>query len=452
MKINERDTILDQITKIKEYSIIDEIGKHYSNENDFESISIGRYPVDKFVKFYNNAILYLEAELKTDNFYFYPIQAAAQPIANINLSTVLTTILTHLQNNDIPQIPGVIDQLITYENYFGFWRLTSHKIHDIKEEEVKELSDRIKLLTKNFEKSIGRLTTTYDQLVTEKKELNEFIIIKKKELETITQSLQSVKSIVQEIETLKSNAINKDTEISGLIKNINDKISQVQMDITNYQESYGIIENNWEDLEKSVNTNIDSAIKNLELSKKHIEFAESRKEQIEKLTGMAADGALGSKFHDREDKLTKKIPFWRNAIIGTTIVSIVWVVVVFTCLPALFKNEWVNLGVNLLKTVPAFILLGFVFKQYSKERNLEEEYAFKSAVAMTLTAYSQMLAEKDVEGNKSRQEMLIKTIEQLYAQPVIHHEKSERLFLFSTKKLKDSVSDLSEAIKNIKPN
>jgi hypothetical protein len=71
-------------------------------------------------------------------------------------------------------------------------------------------------------------------------------------------------------------------------------------------------------------------------------------------------------------------------------------------------------------------------------------------VAMTLTAYSNMLSEKDVDNNKTRQEMLMKSIEQLYAQPIIHNEKPDRLFSFNTKNLKETVANLTEAINNIK--
>jgi hypothetical protein len=165
---------------------------------------------------------------------------------------------------------------------------------------------------------------------------------------------------------------------------------------------------------------------------------------------MAADGALGSKFHDRENKLTEKIPFWKRLIILMTLGTMIWVLIVFTCFPSKFDNEWVNLLVNLLKTTPVFILYGFVFKQYSKERNLEEEYAFKSAVAMTLTAYSRMLAEGDRDPNKSRQEMLLKSIENLYKAPKIHSEKSESLFSFNTKHLKDSVDAVNQSLNSLK--
>ena len=129
----------------------------------------------------------------------------------------------------------------------------------------------------------------------------------------------------------------------------------------------------------------------------------------------------------------------------------VWIVIVFTCLLPHFTNEWLNIMISILKTSPAFILLGFVFSQYKKERNLQEEYAFKSAVAMTLTAYSEMLSESDDPKNISRQQMLLKSIEMVYNQPQIYPAKSEPLFSFNTKSLKETIETLSEAVKNIKP-
>ena len=96
--------------------------------------------------------------------------------------------------------------------------------------------------------------------------------------------------------------------------------------------------------------------------------------------------------------------------------------------------------------------MGFVFSQYKKERNLQEEYAFKSAVAMTLTAYSEMLSNADNDDNNSRQQMLLKSIELVYNQPQIHPVKSETLFSFNTKDLKETVVELTDTLKNIKGN
>ena len=72
------------------------------------------------------------------------------------------------------------------------------------------------------------------------------------------------------------------------------------------------------------------------------------------------------------------------------------------------------MGANLLQFWEG-LLVGFVFNQYGKERNLQEEYAFKSAIAMTLTSYSQMLSEDDgdIKTKSSKQEMLLKSIKKL---------------------------------------
>jgi len=68
---------------------------------------------------------------------------------------------------------------------------------------------------------------------------------------------------------------------------------------------------------------------------------------------------------------------------------------------------------------------------------------------MTLTAYSNMLEMRDEENNKSRQEMLLKSIQQVYTQPHIHTDKRDK-FSFNGKQLAESIKTLSEAVKNIK--
>jgi hypothetical protein len=133
-----------------------------------------------------------------------------------------------------------------------------------------------------------------------------------------------------------------------------------------------------------------------------------------------------------------------------TILSIVWVIIVFTSLRVSLGNEYLNLAVNILKTTPAFILLGFVFSQYTKERNLQEEYAFKASVAMTLTAYSNMLENVDLPENKSRQDMLTSSIELLYKQPKIHSEKQNNLLSLNAKNLNEAVKKFTDLIKEVK--
>jgi hypothetical protein len=419
--------------------------------NDLKKINISKYTAADFMELFNRMIRQLDKELKSGLKLNLPNSENYQnDFGSVDLSNELPLFKRYFEGNNFTHLEPLLDKFIHYQVKNGFWNKTTVKVGVVEQNKLKA---QFELILKN-QKALERNLDIFEELKTNFNtkiaEIDAIIQVKRTELEQIAQNLNTATSQTNEITALLASVTNKDTEISGILNNVKDKVLAVDTDISNYQETFKSIETDWNKIENELKESQNQTKINFEKSKEHVEYTESRKSEIELLTGMAADGALGSKFHEREKKLTDKIPFWRNAIIGMTILSIGWVVVVFTCIPAKFDNEWVNLGVNLLKTAPAFILLGFVFKQYSKERNLEEEYAFKSAVAMTLTAYSRMLAEGDRDPNKSRQEMLLKSISNLYTEPKIHVEKSETTFSFNTKHLKESVDGLKETVKNLK--
>lgn len=451
MNINQYQTCLSSLNEIQNMDCEQYFFDANPGVSDLKKINISKYNAADFMELFNQMILQLDNELKSGLKINLPnFENFQNDYGSVDLSSELPLFKSYFEGNNFTHLETLLDKFIHYQVKNGFWNKTTVKVGVV---EQKKLKAQFELILKNqiaLEKNLNHFEELTTNFKSKTEEIDIIIQAKRTEFEQIVQNLNVAVSNTNEITALLAIVTNKDTEISGILNNVKDKVITVDADITNYQEAFKIIETEWDTINSELKETQKQTIINFEKSKEHIDYTESRKSEIELLTGMAADGALGSKFHEREKKLTDKIPFWRNAIIGMTILSIVWVVVVFTCLSAKFENEWVNLGVNLLKTAPAFILLGFVFKQYSKERNLEEEYAFKSAVAMTLTAYSRMLAEGDRDPNKSRQEMLLKSIANLYTVPKIHPEKSETTFSFNTKHLKESVDGLKETVKNLK--
>lgn len=453
MNINQHQSCLDSIAAIKELDFEKTILAANPEINDLRKIVIAKYNAAEFSELFNKMITQLNYELSDGLKLLMPNTENYQnDFGPVDLSKELPLFKQYIVGHNFTHLEPLLDKFIHYQIKNGFWNKTIVKANVLEQNKLKAQFDLIKKNQEALDKNLIKFEELKKDFKSKIAELDGVVQSKKDEFEQISQNVQTSNNQTAEITTLLSNVTNKDTEITGILKNVKDKVTAIETEINEYQTSFSVIEADWEEYEKRIESSLKTANANFEKSKEHIEFTESRKDQIERLTGMAADGALGSKFNDREKKLTDKIPFWRNAIIGMTILSITWVVVVFTCLSAKFDNEWVNLGVNLLKTAPAFILLGFVFKQYSKERNLEEEYAFKSAVAMTLTAYSRMLSDGDRDHNSSKQEMLLKSIEQLYRQPKIHGEKNETMFSFNTKHLKESVDALKESVKSIKGN
>ncbi|WP_312820675.1 hypothetical protein [Kaistella carnis] len=451
MNINQKQIVEQILEEIKAINIEEMLINANPTETDFNKINIGKYSATEFLFLFNKMVNQLDDELKNGLGFLLPFtENYSNDFGSVNLQSNLSTIKSYLNSNQFAAIEPLLDSLIHYQIKNGFWNKSEVMSHPIDSEELKKQKTVINLNQKAIEKNLQSYEELKINLDTTASDFNEFIAEKKVELIEITNLLSTANNQLAEINTVVSNSSNKDTEIDGILKNIKDKVTTVSESITEYEADFTSIKKDNSELKIELETSIANALEDLKKSKEGIGFIESNREEIVRLTGMAADGALGSKFDQRQYVLNKGLNFWKWAIPVMTILAGGWVVIVFTYLVPNFKDEWVNILVSILKTSPAFILLGFVFSQYKKERNLQEEYAFKSAVAMTLTAYSEMLSNADVEDNTSRQQMLLKSIEMVYNQPQIHPLKSERLFSFNTKDLKETVGTLTDAVKNIK--
>jgi hypothetical protein len=453
MNINQKQTIIDSLEAIKNTDVKQLLIETYPSETDFSKINISKYNAAEFLFLFDKMISQLKEEIENGLGLLLPFsENYSNDFGTVNLQNDLSNIKSYLGSNQFSAIEPILDRLIHYQIKNGFWNNSELKAQPINNEDLKKQKTLIELNQKALDKNLLEYKTLKSNLEKSISSFNDYVDEKNLELNKIANLLVSANTQLTDINSVVSNATNKDTEIDGILKNIKDKVTTVSESITEYETDFTEIKTDNSDLKLQLETTIADALKDLKKSKEGIEFVESNKEEIIRLTGMAADGALGSKFDQRQDKLDKGLTIWKWAIPIMSILAGAWVVIVFKYLVPDFKDEWVNILVSIIKTSPGFILLGFVFSQYKKERNLQEEYAFKSAVAMTLTAYSEMLSNSDKENNVSRQQMLLKSIELVYNQPQIHQVKNDKLFSFTTKDLKETVVELNDTLKNIKSN
>jgi hypothetical protein len=451
MNINQKQIVQDGLEAIKSTDVEQLLIAAYPTETDFSKINISKYSAAEFLFLFNKMISQLDEELENGLGFLLPFtENYSNDFGAVNLQSDLSHIHSYLTSSQFTTVEPILDRLIHYQIKNGFWNKSEVKSHPVDFEELKKQKILINLNQKALDKNLidyNGLKTNLEKTISD---FNVFIDEKKLELTQITTLLSTANAQLTEINTIVSNAKNKDTEIDGILKNIKDKVTTVSESITEYEADFTAIKKDNSTLKLELETAIAKALEDLKKSKEGIEFIESNRAEIVHLTGMAAGAALGSKFYQRQEKLEKGLTIWKWAVPVMTILAGAWVVFVFKYLVPDFKDEWVNILVSILKTSPGFILLGFVFSQYKKERNLQEEYAFKSAVAMTLTAFSDMLSNADNDDNNSRQQMLLKSIEMVYNQPQIHPTKSETLFSFNTKNLKEAVGTLTDAMRNIK--
>ncbi|MCD4694736.1 MAG: hypothetical protein K8S16_00740 [Bacteroidales bacterium] len=450
MNIEDRDQVLRLLKQIKEYDITQEIAKQNKTKDDLYSLSIGRYPIHKFVQFFDAAISQLEQELQTDNFYFYPIHGKAQPIAGIDLVDVLTRLINNLKNNQIHDLETLLNQLITYEYYFGFWLISRYKRHSVYIKDIKNRKTQLDFLIAQVITNNENLTKKTTELEKLKNEFFDFVNNRRDDINQIVNNVKKSNSDTIQITEILAKSQKTEQQIVNINKNQREKFKDIEHV---YMKKLKEFEDNSKKAEEQIDilTNtLKNAKEQLKLANEDIEFVKGKKEDIVRLTGMAADGALGTKFNDREKKLQFGLKFWRWAVPIITIIAILWVILVFTLFKVTTENLWVCLGINLFKTVPAFFLMGFVFKQYVKERNFQEEYAFKAAVAMTITAYSDLLEGKDEEFNSSRQQMILNAINEVHKSPKIQSEKDGKISGFNKDYLKETINQLKDLIKEIK--
>ena len=406
MNVNQRQQVLEMLDNITNVNIEEKLLEKYPEENDFTKINIGKYSASEILVLINKVTKQLRNELEKGLKYLLPFtENFSNDFGTVNLHQDLNYLYSYIINKQFEQVEPVLDKLIHYQIKNGFWDKSSVKAHSFDSEEIKRQKTSIDINQKALAKNIENYNELSNAIDNKIKSFDSYVQNKKEELAQISNSLETAKNHLAEIINIESNVSNKETEIKGILSNLSEKLETVTVDINDYQEEFEGIKTTNSNLKKELEVKINETSTKLTKAKEDLEFVESKKEQIETLTGMAADGALGSKFDQRQVKLNDGLIFWKWAVPIMTILAGAWVVVVFKYLMPSFKEEWLNIIISILKTIPGFILLGFVFSQYKKERNLQEEYAFKSAVAMTLTAYSEMLAKADSDDNISRQQM-----------------------------------------------
>lgn len=452
MNLAQRQNVLNTVNAIQSFDFDEYYVANTPEGTSIDSLVFGEWSITRFKELLNKAIQQLKNEIEEGAAWeFLPsFENFQNEFGAFNVEGDLQSLNNNIRNYTIrPQSAEVLRRLIYYEVRQGFWDKSAVRKHDVNEEQLIALQGRLDITQKNLDRNIDSFQQLNKQYKDKLEEFATQIATSNDQLSSINDRLTTATSSNNTITELLASAKNKDTEISGLRDNINDKIKTVTENTTTYQTAFEAFQKSSAELSKQLITAIDEATTNFTVSKASIEFIESKREEIMRLTGMAADGSLGSKFDQRQIALDKRVNIWMAAVGVISLVAIAWTVIVFVCLSAKTDNPYINILVNLIKTSPGFFLMGFVIKQYSKERNLQEEYAFKSAVAMTLTAYSAMLEKSDEDNNKSRQQMLMKSIEQVYNQPKIYNEKNDTMFSFKTRDLKDAVKDLTGVVKDV---
>ena len=165
------------------------------------------------------------------------------------------------------------------------------------------------------------------------------------------------------------------------------------------------------------------------------------------MMGYIADGTLAHSFHEQRKRKLWGIGIWGVCTALSLVALVIWIYLVFTKLSANTGNEWANLIINAIKSSPLAFLFGFALTHLAKNCNIKEEYAYREAIALTLTAYMEQLEHED---NTDKKKLLLQTVEKLYAKPILSTDEVKSPIKIDSKDFTDIMSKMTEAINTIK--
>lgn len=352
------------------------------------------------------------------------------------------------------ELSGGADQVVNLVNAIEqlntlIWQYGLHNLSD----EIAGYQTKMNQL-KFLEVELGELRTKIEAALKLKESLEELVTVAKTKAEESTGSakgstaaldetkaaLSEVKKLQDQVSQLATTTEQDRGRITSFLSDSETRSSKIQALESSIHEFHeGITAKNRE-LEKlftdsrtsmtaleqsaktAVQTNKDETVALIEKLKQlegQIEIA------IKKATGYS----LFNSFQTRRDALRSSRIFW---LFATLLLSFVAVFIAYQIAVTNLPSTWdIALALKLLIGIPLAFVIWFCATQYGRERRLEEEYAFKSNISISLVPYKDLVSELVPGDDKSKFfDFIVSSVNNVFSSPtdrVFHNEQDTTL-------------------------
>jgi hypothetical protein len=372
-----------------------------------------------------------------------------------NLRDDLANLNSNLSNNDFNNAVTHLYRLVYYLVQNGFWQKVEPIDRKNEYEIIEELKTKLSIVAEQIDKNLVTNKKLIDELNIEKSNLTILITTKNQELAEISNLVPTVRTHSDEITRLLTNSTDTNQQITGLLNQQNANLETIKERIKEENEVFDKFSSDLKRLKESYAEQIGITAKHNASFEKQLETIldksktfDERIKVLNELIGKEGAVKLFNTFNDRKKELEEPVKNWAKVVFGTGIFALALIIGIFTNFFGFVGGyptaiDWHYLLINSLKSVPVMIVLYFAIKQYVRERSYQEEYAFRSAIALTVQAYG------DIAGTK-KEDLISKAVENIYNMPTMMKERNG-IFNFKTRQLTETLKELNETIKNLKP-
>jgi len=445
MNQNQKNQIQTQIDQYFQSELPNLIATSYPDIDEDKAV-IGEYSSKEFLSISNKVFNQFKTELEGAYFKSLPFQYQFHnEYGGGDLNSDLANFNAYITSNRFPNAVQHLNRLVHYQAVNGFWEKSKRKYFRSTEDAINGEKERIGLVSKQLEIQTSTLKGLLKEIENSKSNLEQFTESKKKELSEIESLLTASRNHNNEITELHSSATSLSEKIASLLnaseakkgdtdllhkesrselKKLQGELEVQSETIASQNTEYGVLKKSFEEKLSFVEGKFD--------------FFSERNKYLDDLIGREVGVSLFETFKQRKGELSSSISFWKWSVPITAVATIAWIFFLFGN-GDLAGLEWQVIFVNSLKALPAIGLLLFSISQYTKERNFQEEYAFKSAVALTVNSYADQLV---VEDNKDK--LIMDSVNEIYKTPLTSKHKDAE-----TKSLTGTAKELTDVAKSL---
>lgn len=472
MTIEERDVCIASAKAILAANM-EALAAEVFAEKDLQTVTVKQFTLLELITTTKRAAKQLLNELKGDVWKMLP-NLMVDAHANLTdskdntalLSTQISYISTALEDNDLTTwIPELLF-IVRYEMHYGFWDRSKTRAHSPSDLNIARSQSEADLLMQTVNQILTEVEKIKRNILDNINDFDEFATQKEQQFAGLEKTLELASQSLSGVRNAEREASTSNGKISTLLDNADKAIDASRKRINQDRKSFEALQTSVDSVRQTISDEFD------QLSQHRIEYdglvADAREakthildqeERIMTLIGFAADGTLGGVFNKRKKELEQTVLLWIVLSLLSVFGALYWAHYIFTENPIKVGNNvnWVLFVANALRTSPAFAFVFYCLARYSRERNIQEEYAHKAAVSMTVTAYADMIGTGEVN---ERVKMIIDTIQRIYAPPTLDKPakplslKSKHL-AEATKNVADATGNLkttlADALKNLKP-
>lgn len=447
MNRQQKEQVLGLLDAFDAINFNDKVAESFKDSGDISQVMLGDINVYDYVTLVNKVRNHFRQEFDDLNYVTLPFSYNyGSEIGSGNLLSDLSNMNANISGANYSNSLAFVYRLANYQRVNGFWELNTRRAFKKTERKLQEEYELLEMKKSLIEQRILELdnfvkrvedaevsvSTFLDECQSQVKNYEALLQNLVSQNDSINNMFNSTTSVVEKINSQLALSENKNNSIDKIFDDSEKALNAIKLNISQYKDEYSEIS------KKLIALNSSFDEKLAFVADKESYFKE-RNDYLDALIGREVGASLFETFKQRKNELAPSVNFWKYAVPFLAVSTVLWIFFLFH-LSEGQTMDYKLIIINSIKALPAIGLLLFGIAQYSKERNFQEEYAFKSAVALTLKAYAEQLISEE-----NKDALILSSVSSIYKSPIYH----SKLKVEDGKSAIDSVSDLLGKFKDI---